>query len=67
MSYKLDRTAFKIQTFQEASDNFEYWNSKTDKEKLKVAMYLNSVAYNFSPDNPPKLDRTLFKITHRIY
>ena len=65
MNFRLDRTAFKIQTLQEASDNFEFWNSKTDKEKLSAAMYLNSVAYNFPLDNPPRLDRTLFKITHR--
>ena len=29
-------------------------------ERLKVAGYLNRVAYNYPEDCPPKLDRTAF-------
>lgn len=63
--YKLDRTAFKMQTFQEASDNCDYWLSKTPAERLMAAAYLNSVAYNYPIDDPPRMDKTIFKITNR--
>ena len=63
--YKLNRTAFKMQTYEQASDNREYWLSKTATERLKAVAYLNSVAYNYPINNPPRLDRTYFKVTFR--
>lgn len=63
--YKLDRTAFKMQSYQEASDNCDYWLSKTPAERLNAAAYLNSVAYDYPINNPPPMDRTCFKITRR--
>ena len=63
--FKLDRTAFKMQSHLQASDKYEYWRKKTINERLSAASYLNSVAYNFPINNPPKLDRTIFKIIHR--
>ncbi len=60
MSYKLDRTAFKAQTFQEADNNVEYWKSKPYEERLKAAWYLISCAYNLPLDHPPRLDKTVF-------
>ena len=63
--YKLDRTAFKMQTYEQASDHCEYWLSKTATERLKAVAYLNSVAYNYPVHNPPRLDRTYFKVTSR--
>ncbi len=56
--YRLDRTAFKAQTFKEAeASQVAYYKTLTWQERLRVAMYLNSVAYNFSLDNPPRLDK----------
>ena len=63
--YKLDKTAFKMQTFEEASNSVEYWNTKTDVEKLAAVAYLNSVAWNYPVDNPPRLDRTYFRMRKR--
>ncbi len=63
--YRLNRNAFKMQKFQEASDQVNYWLSKTETERLKAAAYLNSVAYNYPSDNPPRLDKTVFHIRHR--
>jgi len=59
--YKLDRTAFKAQNAQEASDNAAYYKHTNLLERLKIAAYLNSVAFNYPFNNPPKLDRTKFK------
>ena len=58
--YRLDRTAFKKQTLKEADQTREYWLGKSVKERLNAAMYLNSIVYGFSLENPPRLDRTYF-------
>ncbi len=60
--FKLDRTVGKGQTHEEASANqAAYWKTKTVDERLAVVMYLNSIAYNFDINNPPRLDRTVFR------
>jgi len=63
--YRLDRTAFKAQTAAESSDNYDYWKQQSYTERLRAAFYLNSVAYNFDINNPPRLDRNVFKIRKR--
>jgi hypothetical protein len=62
---KLDRTRFKHQTLVEASHNLEYWKKQSYEKRLEAANYLNSVAYNFFVSNPPRVDRTYFKIRER--
>ena len=59
-SFKLDRTAFKAQTLKEAANHATGYKKLSWQERLKVATYLNSVAYNFDLNNPPKMDRTKF-------
>ena len=58
--FRLDRTVFAGMTFQEADAANDYKN-KTPKERLEIAAYLNSVAYNYPINNPPKMDRTIFE------
>jgi len=65
MSYKLDRTVFKMQTAKEADNNFSYWQTQSLEERLTAANYLNSVAYNFDINDPPKMDRTYFRMRGR--
>ena len=62
---KLNRTAFKHQTLDEAAYNLQYWQKQSYEERLKAANYLNSVAYNFDINNPPQMDKTYFKIRKR--
>lgn len=57
----MDRTAFKAQTATEAANHAPYYSKLSWQERLRIAYYLNSVAFNFSLDNPPKMDRTKFK------
>ena len=57
---KLDRTAFNGQTLKEAANHAEHYRKLTWQERLKVAAYLNSVAYNFDITNPPRMDKTKF-------
>jgi hypothetical protein len=64
-SYRLDRTAFKAQTAEEASNHGAYYRTLTWQERLRIANYLNSVAYNYPENEPPKLNRTAFRIKKR--
>ena len=63
--YKLDRTKFKGQTAEEAADHASYYSSLTWQERCRIANYLNSIAYNFPEEKPPRLDRTKFKARSR--
>ncbi len=61
-SYKLDRTAFKVQTFKEADMANVFDKEVPYSERLKQAWFLISQAYSFPVDNPPRLDRTTFSM-----
>jgi hypothetical protein len=65
-SHRLDRTAFKAQTAEEATKSqAAYYRSLTWQERLRIANYLNSMAYNYPENEPPRVDRTAFKIRKR--
>lgn len=58
--YKLDRTAFKMQKTEEEGLEYSYWKTQPNEDRLRVANYLNSLAFNFDINNPPKMDKTVF-------
>ena len=60
-NFRLDRTAFKAQTAEEAANHAAVYTTMSWKERLSVAAYLNSIAYNYPLNNPPKMDKTKFK------
>ena len=61
MMFKLDRTAFKAHTANEATKmHVEHYSSVSWQERLRIANYLNSIAYNHPVNSPPKMDRTKF-------
>lgn len=60
--FKLDGTAFKIQTYEQVSNTSEYWLTKSPQERLDAAWYLIFFAYNIDIKNPPRLDRTAFSM-----
>lgn len=60
MSFRLDRTAFHAGTHAQAEAHHRQQQPATMAERLRAAHYLNSVAYNFDLNNPPRLDRTAF-------
>lgn len=61
MSYKFDRTVFKAQTFEQEQKTKTFSNA-TFTERLRVSFYLNSIAYGFDINNPPKMDKTFFSM-----
>ena len=58
--YKLDRSKCTPQTLSEASDHSAHYKQLTWQERLSIAAYLNSAAFNFDPNHPPRMDRTRF-------
>lgn len=58
--YKLDRTAFKMQTFKEADNANLFDKSVSYSERLRQAYYLISRAFGFPMSDQPKLDRNHF-------
>lgn len=64
--FKLDRTAFKAHTATEATKmHADYYRSISWQERLRIADYLNSIAFNYPAGSPPKMDRTKFVPTAR--
>ncbi len=63
--FRLDRTAFKVQSFQEADQNKTYWLSKLPIERLSVAWYLSCCAFNVDPQKI-KMNRTAFQIRKHV-
>ena len=60
--YRLDKNAFKVQTFQEADNTRLYWMKQTPSERMKAAWYLICSAYGIDYNNPPRLDRNQFSM-----
>jgi hypothetical protein len=58
--YKLDRTAFKINSFAEADKANIYGKDVSYSERLKQAYFLISQVYGFSMSDQPRLDRNIF-------
>lgn len=64
-AYRLDRTAFKAQTAEDAAKHVSYYARLSWQERLTISAYLISVAYDYPLSNPPKLDRTKFQAKGR--
>jgi hypothetical protein len=64
-SYRLDRQAFSVQSFEEASKQRDYWMQKTAMERLAAAWYLVCTAYQLDYHGQHRLDRTAFSIRTR--
>ena len=60
--YRMDKTAFKIQTFEEADDAMRDYSDFSPAERVRIYWHLTSIAYKFDPDNPPRMDKTVFQM-----
>jgi len=63
--YRLDRTVFKAQTATEGADHALFYKKLSWQERLRIASYLNSIAYNYPENTPPGMDKTKFKARAR--
>jgi hypothetical protein len=60
-NYRLDRNAFKGQTLEEAANHTAYYKNLTWQERLRVTAYLNSAAFEYPENHPPRMDKSKFK------
>lgn len=60
MQFRLDRTAFHAGTHEDTERYHSRSQPTTLAERLRVANYLNSIAFRYNVHNPPRLDRTAF-------
>jgi hypothetical protein len=68
--YLLNRNVFKAMTVEEAANHASYYKTLSWKERFKVAMYLNSIAFNsiafkLVGESEPKLNKTVFTVRSR--
>jgi len=67
MKFKLDRTAFSAGKLEDQKNDVEYWLSRQPLERFLAGIYLQSIVYNFDPENPPRMDKTFFFKRKKIY
>lgn len=67
MPFRLDRTTFHAGTHEENARYHAQNQPATLSERLRAAAYLNSVAYGYDLNNPPRLDRTVFSMRQHAY
>ena len=63
--YRLDKTAFKIRSFEEADNYMRNYKKYNWHDRLVISLYLTSIAYKFDINNPPRLDKSVFKMIKR--
>ena len=63
--YSFDRTSAESFKAEDRKNDFAYWSKVDIAERLKAAAYLISVAYDFDPQNPPSMDKTIFSARKR--
>lgn len=63
--YRLDRTAFQARNASEQLNYGKEHQKLTWQERLRIHQYLNSIAFGYDLDNPPRMDKTFFQIKKR--
>lgn len=63
--FRLDRTKFKAGKQADQKNDIQYWMRKTPIERLEAAWYLTCCAYGIDVENPPKMDKNVFKMGKR--
>jgi len=57
---RLDRTYSTSYNFKNQKKEIEHYANYTKEQIFEVFAYLNSVAYNYPLNNPPRMDKTFF-------
>jgi hypothetical protein len=58
---KIDKKAFKIQTFKEAADHQSYYMELPEEKKKDLFFKLMQAAYGFVGEDWPKMDKNHFE------
>ncbi|MEB2776763.1 MULTISPECIES: hypothetical protein [Algoriphagus] len=63
--FRLDRSAFKARNASEQVNYGEEYRNLTWQERMRIHKYLNSIAYGYDLENPPRMDRSAFCMKSR--
>lgn len=63
--FKLDRSAFQARNASEQVNYGKVYKDLTWQERLRIHRYLNSIAYGYDIENPPRMDKTVFSTRSR--
>ena len=58
--YRLDKTAFRGMTVEEADNYMRDYRNYNWKERLRISFYLTSLAYGFDVNTPPRMEKNIF-------
>jgi hypothetical protein len=47
--FKMDKTAFSVSSFEEESDEKQFWLSKTPEERIFYLEYMRQTVYGYDP------------------
>jgi hypothetical protein len=59
---KMDKSAFKVQTFKEAADHQKHYQNLSEEEKKDLFFKLMQAAYGFVGEDWPKMDKNHFEV-----
>jgi hypothetical protein len=62
MPFRLDKTAFRIQSFKETDDQRAHWLAQSEEKRLEAATYLILSAYGLLESGFPPIDKTAFSM-----
>lgn len=63
--FKLDRTAFQARNADEEINYGKIYQDLTWQQRMQIHRYLNSIAYGYDMDDPPRMDKTVFSVRSR--
>lgn len=61
----MDKSAFKIQTFEQADRQQDYWKACSMNERLQAAMEMTKVAYQIANDGFAPMEKNLISYRKR--
>ena len=61
-NYRLDKSYFKAQTFEEAENKTAYWRQKSISERLQASWFLTCCAYGYYGQDQPRMKKNVFSM-----
>tara|TARA_R110002020_G_scaffold400760_1_gene611090 strand:+ start:556 stop:771 length:216 start_codon:yes stop_codon:yes gene_type:complete len=63
--FRLDRTVFQARNASEQVNYGKEYRNLSWQKRLQIHRYLNSIAFGYDLDSPPKMDKTKFSVKSR--
>lgn len=57
--FRFDRNSHKAYNFKQIQKESDHYKEMSEEERTKVFIYLQSVAYDYPLNSPPKMDKSV--------